>query len=207
MARRTSRAAVRWHGPEGLRPLLRPVAELRADPDNVRVHGTQNHAGNRGSMERVGQYLPLGVRAGVVMIGNDRLACAQELGWTHVAVVDLDHLDEQQVRALAIADNKLGELGEWNTEALQAQLQDLDAGLRTFTGFSDNELRNLSRWAPAAPEGSGRGGNTTTIWLTNEQAQVVRRAMEKARVDGDLPVDTSDGRLLELLAGDYLAGA
>ncbi len=204
--------AIVWEGPAELRAFLRPLAELQPDPNNARMHGDRNHEANRLSLERNGQYLPLVVHDDVVMIGNDRMSCMLELGWTHAAVVDVSTMSADAVQALALADNKIGELGEWNLSKLSGQLRSLDDSLKPLTGFQGHEWKPLiasAAWpetlegAQAAPAGSGQ---RTMFHATQQQGRVIRRGLEAVRRAGELPDETPDGRLLELMAADYLSG-
>lgn len=87
---------------------------------------------------------------GVILAGNGVVDAAAEAGITKVRVVDVDGsevvavrrsgLTPEQKRALAIYDNRTGELAEWNTEQLAA---DAAAGLDLQPWFSENELADL----------------------------------------------------------------
>lgn len=82
---------------------------------------------------------------GEVIGGHTRLKAAILLGMTHVPVRYLD-LDEKQAHALALADNKLGELAEWDDAMLQGVLNDLaqeGIGDLSAIGFSNEELLKL----------------------------------------------------------------
>ncbi len=60
--------------------------------------------------------------------------------------IRLSHLSAQEKRAIALADNKLSELGTWDTEMLSFELRELttDTGELTFdytiTGFDTAEI-------------------------------------------------------------------
>lgn len=69
---------------------------------------------------------------GVIIAGHTRLKAAKELGMEEVPVIVTDDLTEEQARAFRIADNKTGEVAEWNMEMLEAELFDLE---ELFTGF------------------------------------------------------------------------
>ena len=56
-----------------------------------------------------------------------------------------DNLTKEQVQAYRIADNKTGELAEWDYNLLQVELADLqlaDFGL-SLLGFDSSELESL----------------------------------------------------------------
>ncbi|MBO4632521.1 MAG: ParB N-terminal domain-containing protein, partial [Lentisphaeria bacterium] len=61
----------------------------------------------------------------VVIVGDTRLRSAKLLGLTEVPVVVADHLTPEQVQAYRIADNKTGEIAEWDYALLPMELKDL----------------------------------------------------------------------------------
>ncbi|WP_461368521.1 ParB N-terminal domain-containing protein [Candidatus Darwinibacter acetoxidans] len=79
----------------------------------------------------------------VLITGHTTLKAMQSLGWTACpAVTQVYGLTEEEKRAYRIADNKLGELAEWDLELLALEFEDLmdmefDLSL---TGFSDTEI-------------------------------------------------------------------
>lgn len=79
-----------------------------------------------------------------VIAGFGRVLAAKLLGMTCVPTIRLPGLSEAQLRAYAIADNKLAELGEWDHEILAIEFQyvielDIDFDL-TVTGFATPEI-------------------------------------------------------------------
>ena len=61
----------------------------------------------------------------VVIVGHTRLKAAEQLGLTEVPVVIAENLTPEQVQAYRIADNKIGEIAEWNYDLLPIELRDL----------------------------------------------------------------------------------
>ena len=81
----------------------------------------------------------------VVVVGHTRLKAAEQLGLTEVPVVIAENLTPEQVQAYRIADNKTGEIAEWNYDLLPIELRDLqekDFDL-SLLGFDTNELDRL----------------------------------------------------------------
>lgn len=79
------------------------------------------------SIKRFGFGAPLLVRkaSGEIIAGHTRLKAAVKLGLTEVPVRYLD-LSESEAHALALADNRVGEIAEWDDEALAAVLRELE---------------------------------------------------------------------------------
>jgi DNA modification methylase len=115
----------------------RPIASLTADPANRRSHPARNVAMMRASLEEVGAARSIVIdEDDVILAGNGVTAAAQAAGLAHVRIIEAAGdeliavrrrgLTPEQKRALAIYDNRTGELSEWNWEQLRA---DHDAGL------------------------------------------------------------------------------
>lgn len=67
----------------------------------------------------------------VIVAGHTRYYAAKKLGYDVVPVVDASDLSDEQVRAYRLADNKTGELAEWDFKLLDDELQnilDIDMG-------------------------------------------------------------------------------
>ena len=98
------------------------------------------------SIERFGFASPIVARTadGRIIAGHTRHAAAMSLGLRDVPVRFLD-IDEQKASALALADNRLGEIATWDDEGLAAILEGLAAedidldGL----GWDEDELDGL----------------------------------------------------------------
>lgn len=109
------------------------------------------------SIRRFGWGAPIvaNKRDGEIIAGHTRFAAAKKLGLDRVPVRWLD-LDPADAHALALADNKVGEIATWDDATLGQVLRDLrdaDATLLADTGFSDEELaRLLGEVAPTVLE-------------------------------------------------------
>lgn len=144
-----------------LRPLLRPIADLRPDPANARRHAESDIAAKAAALRRFGQQKPIIVDPqGVIVAGNGIFTAAKLEGWTHIAVIVTD-LKGPDKTGFAIADNRLGELSTWDDDALPALLESLraeDVELLSAAGFTEEDLANLTTPEPppspaAIPEG------------------------------------------------------
>ena len=98
------------------------------------------------SITRFGWGNPILVRRAdrVVIAGHTRLKAARLLGMDKVPVRWMD-LDPAQAAALALADNKLAELADWDDAGLRQQLGELEAdGLELDgLGWNDEEIKSL----------------------------------------------------------------
>jgi ParB-like chromosome segregation protein Spo0J len=75
----------------------------------------------------------------VVLAGNGTLEAARSLGWKELRIVRTA-LTGSNATAYAIADNRTGELAEWNDDVLSRLLAEPDIG---DVGFDDAEIRKL----------------------------------------------------------------
>jgi len=92
---------------------------------------------------------------GVIIVGHTRFKAAQRLGLDKVPVVVAADLTPDQIRAYRIADNKTGELADWDIDLLADELTELnEADFDTsLLGFAEDALARLLE-PPVAPDGA-----------------------------------------------------
>ena len=81
----------------------------------------------------------------VIINGHTRVKACKKLGMESIPAIIVDHLTKEQEDALRIADNKTGEIAEWDEELLRAELKALEAagfGIEDL-GFDNSELEAL----------------------------------------------------------------
>ena len=98
------------------------------------------------SIKEFGWRAPIVVDKDMVIIcGHTRLKAAIQLGLEEVPVHIADNLTPEQVQAYRIADNRTGEIAEWDYSLLPVELkelQDSDFDL-SLLGFDADELDKL----------------------------------------------------------------
>jgi ParB-like chromosome segregation protein Spo0J len=110
------------------------TAQLRANPENARLHGDKQIRQLADSIRTFGFNVPLLIKSNLTVIaGHCRLLAAELLGITEVPVICLDHLTGDQARAFAIADNRLTENAEWDKRLLGEQLRMLSEAELDFS--------------------------------------------------------------------------
>ena len=125
--------------------IYRPIHELKLDPKNPRTHSSRQLRQIARSIETFGFVVPVLIDSALnVIAGHGRILAAQQLGWSEVPTIRLEHLTDAQVKALRIADNRLGEISLWDDRLLAEQLKelselDLDFELEA-TGFEMPEI-------------------------------------------------------------------
>ena len=130
---------------ESLKPLAVSIDSIKNDPHNVRSHSERNINVIKKSLETYGQRKPIVVNQdGIIEAGNGMYQAARELGWTEIAAVRVDDVEEV-AKAFGIIDNKSAELAEWSLPGLKDVLESLDTGAFDMeaTGFDVKEIEDL----------------------------------------------------------------
>jgi ParB family chromosome partitioning protein len=92
----------------------------------------------KASIEQFGFKVPIVIDAqGVIVAGHTRLKAAKELGMEEVPCIVADDLNEEQIRAFRLADNKTHEQSGWDFPMLELELADLSLNMEDF-GFIDH---------------------------------------------------------------------
>lgn len=91
----------------------------------------------------------------VIIAGHTRRLAAMKLGLEEVPVIVCDDLTEDQVKALRLADNKVGESSKWDTALLVDELKDLDDYIHDFSmeDFGFDLKRLMESLVDTKPEG------------------------------------------------------
>lgn len=155
----------------------RPLASLRFDQQNPRLHSKRQIRQIARSIETFGFNVPVLIDSqGQLIAGHGRALAAQLLGITQVPAIMLEHLTETQIRAFMIADNRLTENSEWDDRLLADQLKalsvlDLDFSVEV-TGFEmgqiDMMIENLT------PASRGKDDPADAIPETGTKPQVTQ---------------------------------
>jgi hypothetical protein len=207
-----------------------PIDQVHPDPRNRRKHNRRGLDALKAALERFGQVTPITIdRDNVIRKGNGTHQALVELGKGTVRCVRID-LDADEAAAYAIADNRTGELSDWDFEGLAEELKGFrDKGVSfEGLGWADFELEPLleAEWRPPAvedepdpipaPEPDPPSFGTAApydgpelgraVVLTVEQREMIDAAVARVRESEGDP-EIAEGRCLELICADYLAGA
>ena len=105
-----------------------PVSKLRPYEKNAKIHGTGQIEKIKASIEEFGFLTPCLIDEDFnIIAGHGRVMAAKDLGMESVPCVFVEGLTEAQRKAYILADNRLGELGEWDMELVISELEDLQA--------------------------------------------------------------------------------
>jgi ParB-like chromosome segregation protein Spo0J len=121
----------------------RPPECLKRDPTNARKHSKKQIAKLQAGISEFGFVSPILIDEHCLIIaGHARHDAAVANGMKQVPCIELIGLSEAQKRALAIADNKLGDESEFDVQILAAtlaELGDVDFSVE-LTGFDTAEI-------------------------------------------------------------------
>ncbi len=92
------------------------------------------------SIKQFGFKVPIVIDANnIIVAGHTRWKAAKKLGLSEVPCIVADDLNDEQIKAFRLADNKVSEKAEWDFELLSEELDDLfDFDMSVF-GFEDDE--------------------------------------------------------------------
>ena len=150
------------------------VQEVRLDSlkpyeKNAKVHGQEQVNKIADSIREFGFLSPLLIDKDYnIIAGHGRVMAAKQLGMETVPVVFIEGLTETQRRAYILADNKLTELGGWDMELVEEELQalkDLNFNI-DLTGFEINLEEE------AAPDESEAGVINPTLTLPESRLYI-----------------------------------
>lgn len=104
-----------------------PVSKLVPYEKNAKIHGEAQLEKLKASIEEFGFLSPCLIDKDFnIIAGHGRVMAAKEMGLKTVPCVFIEGLTEEQRRAYILADNRLGELGEWDMELVFEELEELD---------------------------------------------------------------------------------
>ena len=131
------------------------------------------------SIKEFGWQQPIVVdRDGVIIAGHTRYKAAKKLKCDTVPVVVADDLTEDQVKAYRLADNKTGELAEWDNALLGEELAELaDFDMEQF-GFEACISPDDFDDSFSLPDGEKPEIVQMTFTLHERQKELIEYAME-----------------------------
>lgn len=104
------------------------VSLLKPYKQNAKIHGSDQIERLKASIEEFGFLTPCLIdREYNLIAGHGRVMAAKDMGMQKVPCVFIEGLTEAQRKAYILADNRLGELGEWDWSTVNAELKALDS--------------------------------------------------------------------------------
>ena len=136
------------------------IEDLKPNARNAKKHPQSQIARLQENFEAFGFTTPPIVdEDNTIIAGHARYEAAKRSGFEHLPVVRLTHLTPAKKRALAIADNRIAELNEWDLDILPQELSflfdvaavELDFDARIL-GFETVEVDQIIAGAPPDAE-------------------------------------------------------
>lgn len=119
--------------------IMKKVADLKPYKNNPRKNDKAVDA-VAASIKAFGFKQPIVIDVNdEVIAGDTRLKAAKKIGYDEVPCVIADDLTPEQVKAYRLADNKVGELAEWDWNLLPVELDGLAGFDMTEFGFDEIE--------------------------------------------------------------------
>lgn len=165
----------------------RNVADLNPYENNPRLNDGAVDA-VAASIKEFGFKVPIVVDSdGVIVTGHTRLKAAKKLGIDTVPVIVADDLTPEQVKAFRLADNKTGELAQWDLDKLDIELGGIDEIDMGDFGFDMNLEVEADDVDPIDDEGIGGTLpqehklkiDSTIIVLTGEEYTLIRSKLDE----------------------------
>lgn len=126
---------------------IRKTSEIRQYEHNPRINDGAVDA-VAASIREFGWQQPIVVDVdGVIIAGHTRYKAAQKMGLLEVPVVVAENLTSEQVKAYRLADNKTGELAEWDFAALDEELAGIGELDMSLFGFEEESAKEPAKKA------------------------------------------------------------
>jgi len=129
---------------------MMPIIRIKPADRNARTHMRKQIDQLADSIKRFGAINPVVVDdCGRLVAGHARCEAAKRLGLTHVPAIQVSHLSAAELRAYALADNRLAESAGWDRPLLALEIEELSQELPqigldiSITGFEPFEIDAL----------------------------------------------------------------
>lgn len=120
--------------------VYKKVEELKPYENNPRKNDEAvKYVAN--SIKEFGFKVPIVIdKDNVIIAGHTRYKASNKLGLKEIPCIVADDLTDEQIRAFRLADNKVGEIAEWDSNLLSEELDGiLELDMENF-GFNLDEL-------------------------------------------------------------------
>ena len=162
--------------------VYKKVSELKLNEKNPRKNDNAVEM-VANSIKQYGFRTPIIIdNKNVVWCGNTRLKASRMLGMEEVPCIIVKDLTQKQIRELALLDNKLNEVAEWDYNLLSLELEDLN-----FEGFENldwgtNNIEDDDYGTDFNLRSGGKNPLTTmSITFSDEQAETINEAIKQMK--------------------------
>ena len=195
-----------------IKVLIVPIDQVRPNTWNPKDENTEDFKKVLFSVEHNGLKLPIVVRENngyEIIDGEQRWRAAKQLGFKMVLIYNEGVIDDLRAKELTINYQQQVPFNQVDLAHLVSEIAD-----KVSLPYSKEEIDNFITMSKfniddfketPVPEVGADLLKSLMVQMTNEQYEIVMQAMTKvkATAEGDL---MSDGRAIELICADYLAG-
>ena len=167
------------------------LSQLVPYANNAKIHGPEQIEKLKASINEFGFLTPCLIDEDFnIIAGHGRVIAAKELGMETVPCVFVEGLTDAQRRAYILADNRLGEIANWDENMVGLELGELSEMNFDIDilGFDTLDL-NVDDFGTDfdLPTGDKPEICQMTFTLHQEQKELIERALAEAQ---DMPTDT-----------------
>jgi len=102
-----------------------PIGKLKAYEKNPRFNDAAVD-GVAAAIREFGWKVPVVVdKNNVIVCGHTRIKAAKKLGIKKIPCIIADDLNDEQIKAFRLADNKVSEIAEWDYDLLNEEISEL----------------------------------------------------------------------------------
>lgn len=153
-----------------------PIAKIKPYKKNPRKN---DHAVDAvaASIKEFGFLVPMVIdKNNEIVCGHTRYKAAKSLGMKEVPCVIAEELTEDQIKAFRLADNKVGEIAEWDMDLLPLELADIVMPMNDF-GF-DAILEDEFDESFTLDDGEKKPFRQISITVHDKQYELIQAAIE-----------------------------
>ena len=123
------------------------VDDLKTNKNRIKIHSSDQIAKLAGLIVEFGFTIPILVDgSNEIIAGRGRWLAAKSLGMPVVPCVRTSHLNDHQIRALILSDNRVAEDSAWDMPELKIELgalREFDEALLGLSSFSFEEIDSI----------------------------------------------------------------
>lgn len=109
----------------------------------------------------------------IIVCGHTRVLAAKDLKLDKVPCIIVDDLNEEQIKAFRLADNKVSELSLWDFEKLDNELSNIINLDMSQFGFINLDLSNVPPDAPTSSSGSSKAFKLTLTFEDEKEQEKI----------------------------------
>ena len=138
------------------------------------------------SIRQFGFKVPIVIDANYeIVCGHTRWKAAKVIGLDSVPCIMADDLNEDQIKAFRLADNKTAEMADWDFDLLEMEFEDIDPALFDLADFGFFNVNDSDEFSDnfTLDDSNHDSVRTMTFTLSPEQEEAVKDALDAVKND------------------------